>query len=38
MLDDAQTCDELKRVFDFAVDGDGFAEEAQARLAEGGCR
>lgn len=36
-LEDAQTCEDLKRVFDYAVDGDGLAEEAQARLAAGSC-
>lgn len=37
-LDDARTCDELREVFDFAVDGDGLADQAQTRLDEASCR
>ena len=36
-LDAAQTCDELREVLDYAVDGDGLAREARERLAAAGC-
>jgi hypothetical protein len=36
-LDDAQGCAELREVLDFAVDGDGLADRARARLAADRC-
>jgi len=36
-FDRAQTCDELKRVRDFAVDGDGFGQKVDESLVEQGC-
>lgn len=36
-FDRAQTCDELKRVRDYAVDGDGFREKVDESLVEEGC-
>jgi hypothetical protein len=37
-LEKASGCDQLKAVLDFAVDGDGFKEKVQQRLADEGCR
>jgi DNA-directed RNA polymerase specialized sigma24 family protein len=36
-FDRAQTCDELERVRDFAVDGDGYREKVDESLIEEGC-
>lgn len=36
-LEDADGCAEVRSVFDFAVDGDGLAEEARARLEADRC-
>ena len=36
-FDAAQTCDDLKVVLDWAVDGDGFKEKAEGKMAELAC-
>lgn len=36
-LDQADTCAQLQQVIDFAVDGDGFRQMAEAKMAEQGC-
>lgn len=33
----AESCPELQQVLDFAVDGDGFKQQAEAAMAEQGC-
>lgn len=36
-LDQASNCAQLQQVLDFAVDGDGFRQQAEAAMAEQGC-
>jgi tetratricopeptide (TPR) repeat protein len=36
-LDQASNCAQLQQVLDFAVDGDGFKQQAEAAMAEQGC-
>jgi tetratricopeptide (TPR) repeat protein len=37
-LDEATNCAQLQQVLDFAVDGDTFKEQAEAAMAEEGCK
>jgi tetratricopeptide (TPR) repeat protein len=37
-FEQAENCVQLQQVLDFAVDGDGFREKAEAAMAEQGCR